>query len=183
MTPGPKTTFGPMIASRPIWVSSAKNTVSGAVRVTPFSSASARARAWKAASACGELRAGVDAQRLGLVADDDAGGQAARRGRVRRCRSGSIRRRRCGCRPPPPDRTEAARRRRSRRNCRGLWRVPRSVASLNSTIACSSSPCVDQAAIAARVGGLEAQHDDGMALRGRPASPRSVSARMKGVSP
>jgi hypothetical protein len=32
VTPGPKITFGPMIASRPIWVSSAKNTVSGAVR-------------------------------------------------------------------------------------------------------------------------------------------------------
>lgn len=40
-----------MIASRPTTVSSAKNTVSGAVRVTPFSSASVRARNWKRCSA------------------------------------------------------------------------------------------------------------------------------------
>jgi hypothetical protein len=63
-------------------VSSAKNTVSGAVRVTPLSSASARARAWKAASAAASCCAGVDAQRFGLVADHHARRQAAGAGNL-----------------------------------------------------------------------------------------------------
>ena len=51
VTSGPKTTFGPIITSRPITVSRANQTVAGSVSVAPFAIASARARAWKAASA------------------------------------------------------------------------------------------------------------------------------------
>jgi hypothetical protein len=42
VTPGPKTTFGSMVTSRPTQVSWAKKTVSGAVSVTPSAIAAAR---------------------------------------------------------------------------------------------------------------------------------------------
>ena len=50
-TPGPKTTWGSTTASRPITVSRAKNTVEGAVSVTPSSSMWSLAASWNAASA------------------------------------------------------------------------------------------------------------------------------------
>jgi hypothetical protein len=79
VTPGPKTTFGSITASRPITVSWAKKTVSGAVSVTP-SPAPRPGRGPGTGLGGGQFGAGVDAQRLGLVAGDHAGRQAARAG-------------------------------------------------------------------------------------------------------
>ena len=50
VTPGPNTTFGSMVTSLPNLVSAERNTVSGAIMVTPASSAAARSRFCRTAS-------------------------------------------------------------------------------------------------------------------------------------
>ena len=71
-----------MTTSRPMTVSRAKKTLAGSVSVAPFSIASARARAWNAASAAArsarELTPRVSAS--GQVID--RGGEPAARGRA-----------------------------------------------------------------------------------------------------
>ena len=162
VTSGPKTTFGPITTSRPITVSRANQTVAGSVSVAPFSSASARARAWKAASAAArsarELTPSVSAsgqviaaavEPAGAGERDDVGQVVFALGvvvaRPRRAGRGAVARvggHQAGV-------AEADRRARP-----ASRRAPRRCAARPVGVG-------DQPAVAARVGGLEAEHDDG----------------------
>ena len=129
----------------------------------------------------GQFGAGVDAQRLGLFADHDTGGEAAVAARVRRCRSGSIRPRRCRCFDLGDEGEEQLRVGADdagiaeRQGAHQFGRV------LPFGDFQKLGAVGDEPAVAPGVGCVEAEDDDGVRWRASSMA-RSVSSRMKGVS-
>ena len=152
--------------------------------VTPASSAAARSRCCKTASASRELRLGVDAAHVVLPGFDrdrlqaHIAGDGNRIGEIvfafgvaiadaRRAMSSAR------CRRQAP----------SGRHCRARSCVPPRVASRSSRMATNSPPLRQQPAVAGRIRGREAEHRDGRAFA--PARRAACSAsrrRTSGVS-
>ena len=184
VTPGPNTTLGSTVTSRPSLVSAARNTVSGAIKVTPASMAAARSRCCSTASASASCAlvlmprtsssVGFDRDRLQahVAGDGDRVGEivfalgigiadALEHGRARDAPANAI---------SPPLQKPMLR--------------SSAVASFSSRMAISSLPRSEQPAVTVGIRRAETEHRHAPRRRRAPRATWQASpARTSGVSP
>ena len=172
VTPGPNTTLGSTVTSRPSLVSARRNTVSGATSVTPASSAACRSRCCMTASASASCAlvlmprtsSSVDFERDRLELHVARDRRPRRSDRIRPCALALPMRSRIVSATLAVERHQpAVAERRSRARCRSRrrargWR--------RSSVALRHQP-----AVAGRIGGPEAEHRDRRAIGERGAQP------------